>query len=719
MATRTAASPPAGGPQPRTADLPDLPPDGSSHVRGDIEGLRAIAVLLVIGDHLLGWPHGGFVGVDVFFVISGFLITGLLLREHQRHRRISFADFYRRRVRRILPASVLVLAVTTIAANVVFFGSRARETQDDALWSLLFAGNWRFAVNGTDYLHADGPVSPLQHFWSLGVEEQFYLVWPALLAVVLALAGWQRRHRRKRRRGPFAVMAVLVAAGLAWALHETVTAPTWAYFSTSSRAWELGLGALLAIAAPLAGRIPAALRPALGWAGVAGIAAAALLLDRGATFPAPGALLPVLATAAVIAAGTGGDSRLRPLCGTSARYLGALSYSLYLWHFPVVVVLGALMPSGVPYVLVSLALTAAASVASYHLVEQPVRRSDWLRPGAPPSPRRRRANRWVAVAAASALAAVLVAGQATGAGWPWERTADAGTPAAAPAPAGPDLDSEITEALAADAWPQLQPSLDELGDRAWAPEWIEDDCLNVLDDADVARCRYGDPEARRTAVVLGDSIAISWMPGIRGALEDAGWAVQSLTSGQCPQVPVRVRAATGIPGFADSCAEHQQWAMEQVQRLQPDLVVVSAAGNSARRLESGATGDAALAEWRAGYADMLTGLDAATDRVVVLGPPPEGADLQECATRFNTPRDCVSSPQPGYDDLVRAEREAVEGFSGERLTAGYVDVSPWFCDPAGRCPSFVGTTPVFADGGHPAGAYTRRLAPLLARAVLG
>ena len=167
MATDTTAIPAEAPPGPRPSGLPR---DGASHVRGDIEGLRAVAVLLVIADHLFGWPHGGFIGVDVFFVISGFLITGLLLREHQSTGRISFPDFYRRRIRRILPASVLVLVVTTVVANVVFFANRARETVDDALWALLFAGNWRFAIDGTDYQQA-GDEEPGDHEEDVDADE--------------------------------------------------------------------------------------------------------------------------------------------------------------------------------------------------------------------------------------------------------------------------------------------------------------------------------------------------------------------------------------------------------------------------------------------------------------------------------------------------------------------------------------------------------------------
>ncbi len=164
--------------------------------RPDVEGLRALAVVAVIVDHLFDWPSGGFVGVDVFFVISGFLITGLLLKEYERTKTISFLDFYKRRVRRIMPAALLVLVVSTAVSFLVFNVVRAQASLWDAIWSALFVSNWHFASAGTDYFASDGPISPFRHYWSLSVEEQFYLVWPVLIFLVITFA---RRRTPKNR----------------------------------------------------------------------------------------------------------------------------------------------------------------------------------------------------------------------------------------------------------------------------------------------------------------------------------------------------------------------------------------------------------------------------------------------------------------------------------------------------------------------------------------
>lgn len=255
--------------------------------RMDIQGLRAIAVIAVIADHLFDYPTGGFVGVDIFFVISGFLITGLLLREHHRNGRIDFGGFYRRRVRRIIPVAVFVLAVTVGATYLTFSAARAGGVLADSLWSLGFATNWHFAIIGTDYWQSDGLVSPLQHFWSLAVEEQFYIVWPWL--IILALTS--RKRVLRGSRGLYVVMGLAAAVSFLYALWQTAEQPTWAYFSTFSRAWELAAGALIAVASPLLSKIRPWVAATIAWAGLGLILVSIFVVQPDSGFPAPGASL--------------------------------------------------------------------------------------------------------------------------------------------------------------------------------------------------------------------------------------------------------------------------------------------------------------------------------------------------------------------------------------------------------------------------------------------
>lgn len=364
--------------------------------RRDIQGLRALAVLAVVGTHAAGWPRGGFVGVDVFFVISGFLITGLLLREVETTGRISLPRFYARRARRLLPAAVLVLALTVGAGFLVFNAAVAQQTLDDAVWSALVAANWHFAAAGTDYFHATDAASALQHFWSLSVEEQFYLVWPGVVAVCLVILPAAARRGRRGRLAVAALAAAVVLASALWAASQTANAPTVAYFSTLTRAWELGVGAVLAAAAPLLVRIPRAVGAMLGWVGLAGIVAAFAVIEPAeGGFPVPWAALPVAATALVLAGGVGGDPRHRhlfPLTNPVSVFVGDMSYSLYLWHFPVIVLASIVMAGRDGALWLTLTAIAVLSLATYLIVEQPLRyapllprRADAAEPAAPES----------------------------------------------------------------------------------------------------------------------------------------------------------------------------------------------------------------------------------------------------------------------------------------------------------------------------------------------
>ncbi len=217
--------------------------------RADIQGLRALAVLLVILDHLWGWPAGGFIGVDVFFVLSGFLITGLLLNANQRGS-ISFLDFYRRRIRRIIPAAVLVITATIGATYALIGKARGDVVAEDGIWAFFFASNWHYGAIGTDYWANSTITSPLQHFWSLAVEEQFYLVWPWVMVGFLGFGASAAGRGLRTRAGLFVATVALVIGLFVYSIWHTETAPLWAYFSTLDRAWELGAGALLAMVRP-------------------------------------------------------------------------------------------------------------------------------------------------------------------------------------------------------------------------------------------------------------------------------------------------------------------------------------------------------------------------------------------------------------------------------------------------------------------------------------
>lgn len=337
-------------------------------------------MLAVIGAHAAGWPRGGFAGVDVFFVISGFVITGMLLREQRETGRIRLARFYGRRARRLLPAALVTVGAVICAAFALFGRARAEQVLWDGVSALLLVSNWRFTQQGTDYFHAGDAVSPLQNFWSLSVEEQFYLVWPGLLIVSLLFVPAVARRGRAVATVVAAWAVVVIAASFGWALLQGASAPTAAYFSTATRAWEFALGALLAAGVPVLGRIPAAAAALLAWIGVAGVIASLLLVDPASVgFPGPWAAAPTAATALALAGGVAASPRaLFPWTNPLAVVVGNASYSLYLWHFPVVVFAAALLPASPWSLPLTLAIVAVVGFASYAIVEQPLRYAPFL-----------------------------------------------------------------------------------------------------------------------------------------------------------------------------------------------------------------------------------------------------------------------------------------------------------------------------------------------------
>ncbi len=671
----------------------------SSRTRWDIQGLRAFAVLAVVANHVWDTPRGGFVGVDVFFVISGFLITGLLLREHDRTGRISFTGFYRRRVKRILPASLLVLATTVAASWFVFNPARWAATAVDSVWALLFAANWRFALQSTDYFNSDRPVSPLQHYWSLGVEEQFYLVWPWLMVLVLVLLGAAAGRGRARVVVGVLITALSVAS-FVWALHDSQVAANRAYFSTFSRAWELGIGALLAVAAPLVSRLPGLVRPPLAWLGLAGMVAGVFLVDPADGFQAPAAALPVLATALVIAAGTGVPQQrlLYPLTNRAVGYVGDISFSLYLWHFPVIILGRAVLGTGVLASVFLVALAVLLTVYTYHLVEDPIRRSQWLVPRAKTqgSRRRRRASRSTNASVVSpayqrtalSLLALVTAVMVVVALQPRATTTTA-TPAPVAVPsagtaavtAQDQLSASIAQALTAKAWPALSPSMNSVIGGPLGPDDVH--ACGIADTVDEASCTWGDPKATHTVVVVGNSVAVVYADLLRKAVgNDRGWKVVSYGQYGCG-----FRDMTIVAPPADSlksCSKRPDDAVAAINRLRPDVVVVS-----------GGTGTVAAAE-----AEIRK--VTAKSKLVLLPGPPADKDVNDCYSKVSTPADCVSQPEAGWG--------ATESKIANDLGGVYVDSKKWFCVDE-RCPAFVGTTPVKLDRFHATPAYNALIAP--------
>ena len=346
--------------------------------RADIQAMRALAVLLVLAYHAhLPGAHAGFLGVDVFFVISGFVITNVLLKERARTAGTSLPDFYGRRIRRILPAATVVLIATLIATSHWLGPIIGVQTAGDAKWVAAFLGNFHFAAVGTNYLTANNPPSTLQQYWSLAVEEQFYLVWPLLFVGAALLA-----RRRSVTPVLLVVLGVVIAVSLFWSIHQTPQNPVVAFNSPFTRAWELALGGLLAVTAPIMLGGPRWLGHGLRVLGFGGVLASTWFLTSASLWPGANSILPVLSAGAMVAGGSIlADRAFGPVTNFAPiQWIGLISYSLYLVHWPILTIPSEYSFTALPrHSEIELALLSIAVAAVlYFAVERPLRKQAFL-----------------------------------------------------------------------------------------------------------------------------------------------------------------------------------------------------------------------------------------------------------------------------------------------------------------------------------------------------
>lgn len=711
-----------------------IPPGPLSGQRADIQGLRAVAVVSVVLLHLTGHPVGGFVGVDVFFVISGYLITGHLLRDLPKTRSVGqyVGDFYRRRVRRLMPASLLVLLFTVVASRLMTAPSRYVPAQHDALWAAAFWANWHFAAIGTDYFAVDRPTSPLQHYWSLSVEEQFYFVWPVLLFLAVRVVA---RRAPTRATAVASVLALLLAvASFGFALPQSQGNATAAYYSTFTRAWELGLGALVAASAPTV-LVPRRFTALMSYSGLALIGVAVFTTRGGTGFPAPGALLGCFGTAVALAAHRSGRQTRNPLLTNRPMvFLGDASYSIYLVHFPIIILLQTRIthPDGYFYAT-ALALTAGISVLLYRLVEQPVLRSRWLlsstdrRPLDDPTDARRRARRTHDVISrrqsvvAGAIACLV--GMATLAAWPGEqaryrdeykrvqlahdRGTQPGSEQARQPPRVAALQAEIRAAVLAKRYPSLQPTMDEViaGPQATA-QFVACSRTDLLP---VASCTWGEPDARHLIYLTGDSTAMVYAEVLAAVVEHTpGWRLRVAPAYGCRFSDAQYASDLLGPGV---CAAHNDAVVAEIQQLRPDAVVVSNVYSPGALL--GHT-EPLTPEQAADFERAeLAKVSSAVGKIVLFAPPP-GVDLATCYHPGAAPIGCVHRPSHQFRKMALATRALAVS---DHET--YVDTYPWFCDEtSGYCPPFVGHVPVMHDAVHASPAYMAKIWPVVKEALV-
>jgi peptidoglycan/LPS O-acetylase OafA/YrhL len=667
-----------------------------SSVRGDIEGLRTIAVLFVLVYHLgADRLSGGFAGVDVFFVISGFLITSGLLTEAERTGSVALLGFYARRARRLLPAATVVLVVTAVLGWQLMPRTEWWSLSTDVGAAALYVVNWAMALRAVDYLAEDAEVSPVQHYWSLSVEEQFYVVIPVLM---IALAWIARRRGLSIRRIITVALAIIVAGSLAYSIWHTEASPQTAYFYSTTRAWELGIGSLLACAVPLLKRLADWGAIALAAVGLVLIVCTGLVITTATPWPGWAALLPTVGTAAVIAAGVanpltpvGRLLSLRPMV-----WIGGLSYAIYLWHWPLIVLSEQVVElSRSSKVGIAVAAIGLAWL-SKHLIEDPIRF------GRIPA---RRTAPTLAMGAAGMALSLLAAGVVHAQAPQFEEK----PPEALGASALLVVDSKASApSRLANPTPVVSTGGKVYPNPVFAPKDVPGyyaDACQVTDHDDDLRtdCIYGDEDGDVTVALTGDSKAGQWFAAINTIAIEQGWRLELYLKSKCGLNPAQPSA--DCRAFNEKVIQHLTSSEGRV-----DLVITSAGrGTNSPRDRASAR------SYVTGYDRYWKQLEAVGTRVVAISDNPGPVDrrdqpLYECAA--NHPSDLLSCAFSSSDGRGTEALRAATRLGPERR---WIDLNPWVCPQTAdrRCPVAVGGVLVYRQGSHLTDTYVETMVPII------
>ncbi|MBL8279197.1 MAG: acyltransferase [Pelomonas sp.] len=629
-----------------------------------LQGMRGIAILLVLLNHAhVPGFQGGFIGVDVFFVISGYLIGGLLLRELQTTGRIDLWAFYARRVRRLLPAAVLLILVVLLGIRFLYAPHEQDELLSSARASALYAANLWFASRPTDYFGGHTEANPLLHLWSLAVEEQFYLFWPLLMLAVCRGAGGADPRRR--------VTALIVGAGvvsLAACIVVSLVHFKYAFFLTPMRVWEFGAGMLVAMRPGWSRALSPRALQGVGVFALAALAVANLRFDGSLQFPGFWAVIPVAAAVGLLLAAERGQASWvgRLLEARPLRWVGDCSYSVYLWHWPVLIAAAVWTSTPGPLLTASLVvLSVLLGWLSYLGVEQVFMRRLWQ--GASP----------VRVALVGLGACVAVAGAAQ-----WMR-------------GHIHKGSEGTPYLQASKWQLVDSS----------------GCLVLFDAVDQPSCEFGDTASATTVVLFGDSHAAQWLAPLETLAKAQGWRLVALTKAVCPSVDTHVDFYVTRSRFVQ-CEQWRARMFERLEQLRPQMVVMAS---------SAGYRDVELPRWEAGLASTVKRLQGMGSKVAYIRDTPHtGLDVPTCWARVAwwgwVPPGACTYPTAAHDERLASLAEA-EARAAASLGAVYIDLSDAICTTE-RCPTRHGDTPMFRDRTHLSEPFARTLAPQLAERLL-
>jgi peptidoglycan/LPS O-acetylase OafA/YrhL len=665
--------------------------------RPDIEGLRGIAVMLVVLFHagLLSNAaiqlRGGFIGVDLFFVVSGFLITGLLIRERERTGKVSFSRFYARRVRRILPAAAVVLLITIpISYKLVTLLDRGAVMEDGASAALSIA-NIRFALT-TDYFN---PVSysPFLHFWSLGVEEQFYFVWPAILALV----AWRRPIL-----GAAAALSLIVVGSFIASVLVTQDNPSTAFYMLPTRAWQLAAGGLLAVGAGSLARLPSRFQSlisqclvVLGWLALAALLFAAVVLDSETTpYPGTWALVPTLAGVLLIAAG---PARLGPgmlLRLPPIRFLGKISYSLYLWHWPFLILGGLFLGGSLALTLtpgqalVLVALSIVAATLSWWLIEEPFRR------GRIPLPRPSRVvAAGVSVMLIVAMVGMVLVNKAAGALAAADEPARSNTPG--PGASAPPVSYAITSAI--------RPSLAKAPTDFEKPYW--DHCLAFADTMPRSSCVYANVTGTYTVALVGDSHASALFPAVEAVARAHGWRLVVFIKSSCEFVDFPLYSSSLKREYVE-CATWNDNVISDLQAKPPDLVIIT----MSRHISTLDPADGNATSEGESVARMIEKLPGESRKVIIQDPPVPWFNVPDCLSAHLLDYRRCAYPRASGSNSGMGQLEKI---AAQATGAGLIDLTTATCPGTGDCPVVIDDMIVYRDQQHFTATFATSLGPAL------
>lgn len=663
-----------------------------SSFRPELQGLRALAVGLVLLYHL--WPNrisGGFVGVDVFFVVSGFLITGHLYKELSATGTIALSKFWARRVMRLLPLALTVLAISFIAMLLFLpetvWGMDVRQI----LSSVFYVENWVLAADSVDYMAADNEPSLVQHYWSLSIEEQFYILLPLVLLGSFAIVKYLRRKQQiDAHRLVIGVLLTFTALSFIFSVLYTNYDSAQAYFVTPTRFWEFTIGGLLAMA-PAASKMSPHLQNLLGWSGFALIIVAGLTYDGNTPFPGYTALLPVIGTTLFLRYGS--HQRLFGIYWWASRKpfvrMGDWSYAMYLWHWPLIIVATYQLENfWWGYKLLIIALTLVLSSISQRLIEDPLRKAKYFKMP-------KHAFGVMGASMVVVAAAVFVV----------------------PSSLSPETDEEIAieECTGANAFlrddcndegTEGEPTISatQVGLEGDEPAYPECFIPEGYTDFDRSECSLGASQqsAHYTIAVLGDSHARSWLPMLDEVGKQNNWNIQGYTKSGCPPMPLTTSSPEGERSEtrdSDACHDFNIESSDTFKDSEEIDGVVVAAAPTDRAFydDSGSSSDQILTD---SLDSMWQEWENAGKDVFVIGELPHFRELAAPTCVASNPEDIVEACSLPAEEVVDTRGTPLT-WAAEQSTSGinFYDPEPGICHD-GRCYSMVGNLITRYDGHH-------------------